>query len=240
MSFTSRRSKLKLEERILQELLSISKSRKQSHSKVIRLYKQVRIINAKVKNGETSQLTATLSYDEKPGIQAIETTGPDLNPISGKQASYFRDYEYKRQGTLSLLAGLDLHSGHVFGLIKEKHRSVEFIELLKEVDSYYPKDWRIRLILDNHSAHTSKETQKFLATVPNRFEFIFTPTHGSWLNIIETFSSKMTRVFLQGLRVKSKQELKRRILKWLDEINSSPVVFGWKYKIENVGTQLVL
>ena len=124
--------------------------------------------------------------------------------------------------------------------LKERHRSVEFIELLKEVDIYYPKDWKIRLILDNHFFHTSKETQKFLATVPHRFEFIFTPTHGSWLNIIETFFSKMTRTFLRGLRVKSKRELKMRISKWLDEINSSPVVFRWKYKIENVGTQLVL
>jgi len=209
-------------------------------AQVLSVYKQVQILNAKVKNGEASQLTATLSYDEKPGIQAIDNVTADLNPIPGQYASYFRDYEYKRHGTLSLLAGLDLHSGHVFGLVRERHRSVEFIELLKEVDTYYPKDWRIRLILDNHSAHTSKETQKFLATVPNRFEFIFTPTHGSWLNIIETFFSKMTRAFLRGLRVKSKEELKMRILKWLDEINSSPVVFRWKYKIENVGTQLVL
>jgi len=119
-------------------------------------------------------------------------------------------------------------------------RALEFIEFLKRVDSYYPKDWKIRLILDNHSSHTSKETKKFLATVPNRLEFIFTPTHGSWLNIIETFFSKMTRSFLRGLWVKSKAELKERILKWLDEVNAFPTVFRWKYKIENVEVQSVV
>ena len=79
-----------------------------------------------------------------------------------RQAGYFRDYEYKRHGTLSLLASLNLHSSHVFALVRERHQSCEFIELLKEVDTYYPKNWRIRLILDNHFFHTSKETQKFL------------------------------------------------------------------------------
>ena len=203
-------------------------------AQVLSVYKEVEILKAKVKSGDESQLIATLSYDEKPGIQAIGNRGPDLNPVPEKHATYFRDYEYRRHGTLSLLAGLDLRSGHVIGLVKERHRSCEFIEFLKAIDSYYPKDWRIRLILDNHSAHTSKETRRYLATIPNRFEFIFTPTHGSWLNIIETFFSKMTRSFLRGLRVKSKQELKMRILQWLDEINSFPTIFRWKYKIENI------
>jgi len=80
----------------------------------------------------------------KPEIQAIENKTPDLNPISGEYASYFRDYEYKRHETLSLIAGLDLHSGYIFGLVKERHRSLEFIEFLKKVDNYYPKDRKIR------------------------------------------------------------------------------------------------
>ncbi len=209
-------------------------------AEVLSVYKEVEILNTKVKNGEEEQLMATISYDEKPGIQAIQNTTPDLSPVPGKHASYFRDYEYKRHGTLSLLAGIDLHSGHIIGLAKERHRSLEFIEFLKMVDSYYPEDWKIRLILDNHSSHTSKETKKFLATVPLRFEFIFTPTHGSWLNIIETFFSKMTRSFLRGLRVKSKVELKERILKWLDEVNAFPVVFRWKYKIKDEKVQSVV
>ena len=93
---------------------------------------------------------------------------------------------------------------------------------------------KIKMILDNHSAHISKETQQYLKTVPNRFEFIFTPTHGSWLNIIETFFSKMTRSFLRGIRVDTIQELKDRIEKYLQEINEMPVVFKWKYKLDEI------
>ena len=90
------------------------------------------------------------------------------------------------------------------------------------------------MILDNHSAHISKETQSYLKTVPNRFEFIFTPTHGSWLNIIETFFSKMSRSFLRGIRVDSVDELKERIEKYIKEINEMPVVFKWKYKLDEI------
>ena len=96
---------------------------------------------------------------------------------------------------------------------------------------------KIKMILDNHSAHISKETQQYLKTVPNRFEFIFTPTHGSWLNIIETFFSKMTRSFLRGIRVDTIQELKDRIEKYLQEINEMPVVFKWKYKLDEIHLQ---
>lgn len=201
-------------------------------AQVLQVYKEIEILNQK--NGKEERLIADISYDEKPGIQAIENKAPDLNPVPGYQESFARDSEYIRHGTVSLLAGIDLHTGHIFDLVRDRHRSREFIEFLKELDNYYPEDWRIRLILDNHSAHTSKETKKFLASVPNRFEFIFTPTHGSWLNIIETFFSKMARSFLRGLRVKSKDELKDRILMWINEINASPVIFRWKYKMEEI------
>ena len=102
------------------------------------------------------------------------------------------------------------------------------------VDDYYPATTRIRVILDNHSAHVSKETRTFLATRPNRFEFIFTPKHGSWLNLIETFFSKLARSVLRGIRVESKQELKDRIELALRELNQTPVVFRWKYKLDEL------
>ena len=98
------------------------------------------------------------------------------------------------------MAGIDLLSGHVHANIVERHRSREFIAFLKSVDQYYPQTALIRIVPDNHSAHISKETRAYLASVPNRFEFIFTPKHGSWLNIIETFFSKMARSFLRGIR----------------------------------------
>ena len=82
--------------------------------------------------------------------------------------------------------------------------------------------------MDNHSSHISKETRAYLATRPNRFKYVLTPTHGSWLNIVETLFGKMTRTFLKGIRVGSKQELKERILLGIAEINEMPVVHRWK------------
>ncbi len=105
---------------------------------------------------------------------------------------------------------------------------------LKDVHAHYPENWKIRIILDNHSAHISKETQKYLATIPNRFEFIFTPKHGSWLNLIEVFFSKLARSLLRGIRVASKAELKERTLAYLTELNDTPVFFRWKYGLDDV------
>ena len=145
-----------------------------------------------------------------------------------------RDHEYVRHGTLSLLAGIDLWNGEVLGLVRERHRSAEFIEFLRLLDARYPAEARIRLVLDNHSAHLSRETRTFLGTRPNRFEFTFTPTHGSWLNLIESFFGKMARTLLRGIRVKSKEELKTRIEMYLREVNEEPVIFRWKYKLETL------
>jgi len=90
------------------------------------------------------------------------------------------------------------------------------------------------VVLDNHSAHISKETRAFLGTLPNRFELTFTPTHGSWLNLIESFFGKMARTLLRGIRVASAEELKTRIELYLREVNESPVVYRWKYKLETL------
>jgi len=169
----------------------------------------------------------TVSVDEKPGVQAIGLTAPDLPPAPGKASTFSRDYEYVRRGTVSILAGIDLHSGHIFANVEDRHRSVEFIGLLKKIDEHYPPDAVIRVVLDNHSAHISKETVAYLGTRPGRFEYVHTPKHGSWLNLIECVFSKMARTFLRHIRVKSKDELKTRILKGIAEINASPVVFRW-------------
>jgi len=168
-----------------------------------------------------------VSVDEKPGVQAIGLTAPDLPPVPGKAATVGRDYEYVRRGTVSLLAGIDLHSGHIFAAVEDRHRSVEFIGLLKQLDEHYPPEAIIRVVLDNHSAHISKETVAYLSTRPGRFEYIHTPKHGSWLNLIECAFSKMARTFLRHIRVQSVDELKARILQGIAEINASPVVFRW-------------
>jgi transposase len=178
--------------------------------------------------------TVFVSYDEKPGIQAIENTAPDLAPRPGKRPEIGRDYEYKRHGTVSLMAGIDLLTGHVHGRVVERNLSSEFIAFLQTLDGHYDKAKTIRVILDNHTIHTSAETRGYLATVPNRFEFVFTPKHGSWLNLVETFFSKMARSMLRAIRVKSKDELKTRIEQYLSELNESPVIFRWKYGLDLV------
>lgn len=174
-----------------------------------------------------------LSYDEKPGIQAIATTSDDLMP-GEKHSTISRDYEYKRLGTLSLLAAIDLQTGEAIPLVRDKHSSKEYIEFLKLLDDKYPKGDKIRIVLDNLKVHTSEATRKYLATVPGRFEFVFTPKHGSWLNMVEGFFSKMTRQMLRGIRVKSKEELTDRIYKYFAEINEEPIVFHWKYNLDDI------
>ena len=135
--------------------------------------------------------------------------------------------EYVRHGTVSILAGNDLHSGHIFARTEDRHRGVEFIAQLKEIDAYYPHESVIRLVLDNHTSHISKETLAYLATRPGRFEYVHTPKHGSWLNLIECAFSKMARTFLRHIRVDSIEELKTRIMKGVEEMNQQPVVFRW-------------
>ena len=174
-----------------------------------------------------------LSYDEKPGIQAIATTSDDLMPDE-KHSTINRDYEYKRLGTLSLLAAIDLQTGEAIPLVRDKHSSMEYIEFLKLLDDKYPKGDKLRIVLDNLKVHTSEATRKYLATVPGRFEFVFTPKHGSWLNVVEGFFSKMTRQMLRGIRVKSKEELTNRIYRYFAEINEEPIVFHWKYNLDDI------
>ena len=212
----------------------------QKMAEVLCVYREVQILKkaaakAKKKAKKPGKPVTIVSYDEKPGIQAIATTAPDLPPVPGTYATFARDYEYKRHGTLSLLAGIDLLTGKVHALVKERHRSREFIEFLKLLDAAYPASTAIKLILDNHSAHISRETRAWLAAQPaGRFEFTFTPKHGSWLNLIEGFFSKFARSVLRHIRVASKQELKERIMAGIEDVNRYPVIHTWSYKLAEV------
>jgi transposase len=210
---------------------------KRKMAEVLCVYREVKLIKetAAAARQEPGDAVAIISYDEKPGIQAIATTAPDLPPEPGVHATFARDHEYQRKGTVSLLAGIDLLTGQVHALVRDRHRSCEFIEFLKLVDAAYPTHTAIKLILDNHSAHISRETKAWLAKQPaGRFEFTFTPKHGSWLNLIEGFFSKLARSVLRHIRVTSKQELKDRIMAAMDEFNRYPVVHTWSYKLDQV------
>jgi transposase len=194
---------------------------------VLMVYRDVSIYTQGAVHDARPNPIYTVSVDEKPGVQAIGLTAPDLPPVPGKAPAVGRDYEYVRHGTVSILAGIDLHSGHIFANVEERHRSVEFIALLKQLDAHYPAEAIIRVVLDNHSAHISKETMAYLSEHPGRFEYVHTPKHGSWLNLIECAFSKMARTFLRHIRVTSKEDLKQRILTGIAEINAAPVVFRW-------------
>jgi hypothetical protein len=195
---------------------------------VLIVYQDVALQNEKCAHGEPASNIITVSVDEKPGVQAIANTSPDLPPVPGKYPEISRDHEYKRLGTCSILAALDLQDGHLTARVERRHRSVEFTGLLTDLDACYPQHCTIRIVLDNHSAHISKETRAFLAAHPNRFQYILTPKHGSWLNIVETLFGKMARTFLRHIRVQSWEELKARVLQGVAEINAAPVVHRWK------------
>jgi len=205
----------------------------QKMAEVLCVYREVEVLKrAAAKPKKPNKPVAIVSYDEKPGIQAVATTAPDLPPVPGSHPTFARDHEYKRHGTLSLLAGIDLLTGKVHALVKDRHRSREFIEFLRLLDVAYPASTAIKLILDNHSAHISRETKAWLATCPaGRFEFTFTPKHGSWLNLVEGFFSKFARSVLRHIRVTSKQELKQRIMAGIKHVNRHPVVHTWSYKL---------
>ena len=204
-------------------------------AEVLCVYREVKILKqvASTAKNKPNEKVAIISYDEKPGIQAIATTGPDLPPEPGRHACFARDHEYKRHGTVSLLAGIDLMTGQVHALVRDRHRSCEFIEFLKLIDAAYPPATAIKLILDNHSAHISRETRAWLAERPtHRFKFTFTPKHGSWLNLIEGFFSKVARSVLRHIRVASKQELKDRLMAAINYFNQNPVVHTWTYMLD--------
>lgn len=204
---------------------------------VLLVYKQVQMQfdeNGGIIIPEDGHMTHTVSYDEKPDIQATANKYPDHNPTE-ENGFVRRDYEYVRMGTISLLAGIDLLTGEAVPLVSDTHKSSDFVSFLKILDAKYPEGDTIRLILDNHSAHTSKETRLYLTTLSeDRFVFVFTPTHASWLNMIESFFSKMTRQMLKGIRVNSKAELTQRIYQYFDEINADPVVYHWTYKMDEI------
>ena len=197
---------------------------------VLCVYREVAILRA---SHDTETNVAIISYDEKPGIQAIGNTAPTLPPQPGSHPSFARDHEYKRHGTLSLLAGIDLLTGKVHACVEDRHRSREFVGFLKRLDAAYPADTAIKLILDNHSAHISKETKAWIATQPEgRFSL---RVHAETRFVAQS----RRRLLLQDgalhapthpCRVQGRTQ-NARILAYLDDLNRDPVVHTWTYKI---------
>lgn len=156
-----------------------------------------------------------VSVNDRPGMHTPGTQ-PDPDP------------ERVHHGALSVLVALDLHTGEIIVSVEPGHASTEFTGLLQRLHAHYPARARIRLVLDQCDAHISRETMAWLAGYPGRFDYVHTPRHGPWLNLVELVFSKLVYNTLFHVRVSSLNGLKQHILKCADEANAHPVRFRWK------------
>jgi transposase len=165
-----------------------------------------------------------LCVDEKSQIQALDCTMP-LLPMRPGQAER-RTHDYKRHGTTSLFAALDVKTGKVIGEIKRRHRPIEFRKFLDHIDAQTPADLDVHLIMDNYGTHKTPIIRSWLAKRP-RFHVHFTPTYGSWLNLVEPWFAELTTKQIRRGVHRSVAELERAIREFLDAHNDDCKPFVW-------------
>jgi len=165
-----------------------------------------------------------LCVDEKSQIQALDRTAPVLPMLPGTPERATHDY--KRSGTSSLYAALDISTGKVIGSLHDRHRAIEFKKFLATLDREVPAELEVHLILDNASTHKTPAIKKWLAAHP-RFVLHFTPTSSSWLNLVERWFSELTTKKLRRGSHRSVRQLNTDIRTWIDAWNESPRPFVW-------------
>jgi transposase len=165
-----------------------------------------------------------LCVDEKSQIQALDRTAPVLPMLPGTPARATHDY--RRAGTSSLYAALDLTSGKVIGRLHSRHRAIEFKQFLQTLEREIPPDLQVHLVLDNSSTHKTPAIQKWLAAHP-RFVLHFTPTSSSWLNLVERWFAELTNKLLRRGAHRSVRQLNAEIRAWIDSWNDDPRPFVW-------------
>ena len=165
-----------------------------------------------------------LCVDEKSQIQALDRTQPGLPLKKGRAATMTHDY--KRHGTTTLFAALDVKSGLVIGECQPRHRAKEFIRFLRRIDRCVQKHLDVHLVLDNYGTHKTPEVKAWLAKHP-RFKLHFTPTSASWLNLVERFFAEITTKRIRRGVFRSVTELKGAIHDYLDRHNADPTPFVW-------------
>ncbi len=168
-----------------------------------------------------------LSFDEKSQIQALDRTQPGLPIKPGRAGTMTHDY--KRHGTTTLFAALDVLKGRVIGCCMKRHRHQEFIRFLRTIDAAVPTETAVHLILDNYAAHKHPKVMAWLARHP-RFTFHFVPTSCSWLNAVEGFFATLTKRRLRRGVFRSVRDLETAINRYLDEHNETPKPFVWTAK----------
>jgi transposase len=172
---------------------------------------------------------ARFQHDEKSQIQAPDRTQPGLPLKKGRAATMTHDY--KRNGTTTLFAALDVKSGLVIGECQPRHRAKEFIRFLSRIDRCVKKYLDIHLVLDNYGTHKTPEVKAWLAKHP-RFHLHFTPTSASWLNLVERFFAEITSKRIRRGTFRSVAELKDAIHDYLDRHNADPKPFVWTKSAE--------
>ena len=165
-----------------------------------------------------------LSVDEKSQIQALDRTQPGLPMKKGRAGTMTHDY--KRHGTTTLFAALNVLDGTVIGRNMQRHRHQEFIRFLNTVEAQVPVRKAIHAVVDNYATHKHPKVQKWLARHP-RWTFHFTPTSASWLNAVEGFFAKLTRRRLKRGVFRSVADLQAAINRFVEETNSDPKPFVW-------------
>jgi transposase len=165
-----------------------------------------------------------LCVDEKSQIQALDRTAPILPMLPGTPERATHDY--KRAGTSSLYAALDLTTGKVIGRLHSRHRAIEFKQFLQTIDREVPDDLAVHLVLDNSSTHKTPAIQRWLAAHP-RFVLHFTPTSSSWLNLVERWFAELTSKKLRRGAHRSVRQLNADIRAWIDTWNDNPRPFVW-------------
>jgi transposase len=165
-----------------------------------------------------------LCVDEKSQIQALDRTAPILPLLPGTPERATHDY--KRAGTSSLYAALDLATGQVIGALHSRHRAIEFKKFLQTIDREVPDDLVVHLVLDNSSTHKTPAIQRWLAAHP-RFALHFTPTSSSWLNLVERWFAELTTKKLRRGAHRSVRQLNADIRAWIETWNDDPRPFVW-------------
>jgi transposase len=172
-----------------------------------------------------------LCVDEKSQIQALDRTAPILPMMPGTPERM--THTYVRNGTTSLFAALDPTSGSVIAHHYRRHRHQEFLRFLKLIDASVPKEYDLRLILDNYATHKTLAAQKWLLRHP-RFHLHFTPTSSSWMNLVERWFAKLTNGKLRRPAHRSVVELEADIRKWINAWNKDPKPFIWTKTADHI------
>jgi len=165
-----------------------------------------------------------LCLDEKSQIQALERTQRSLPLNWGTPET--RTHDYRRYGTTTLFAALDVATGKVIGQLKRRHRSIDFISFLRHIDRVVPADLEVHLILDNYGTHKTAKVKQWLLRHP-RFHCHFTPTYSSWINLVERFFASLTEHQLRRGSHRSVVALERAIRDYLVSHNQQPTPFRW-------------